>query len=151
MDAALHESRLAFSEGEIPVGAVAVFENQIIASDHNRVEQLHDASAHAELLVLRKTSQIIGNWRLNGVSLVVTVEPCPMCAMAMVLFRVDEVVFGTREPRTGAATSFVQILGNPSLNHQPRVIEGIRADEARDLLKTFFRMRREGLDVTSDN
>jgi tRNA(adenine34) deaminase len=148
MEAALSEARVAFSEGEIPVGAVAVFENQVIASDHNRVEQLRDASAHAEMLVLRKAAAALQRWRLTGVSIIMTVEPCPMCAMAMVLFRIDEAVFGALEPRTGGVASFMNILGNPGLNHKPRVIAGVLADESSVLLRNFFKMRRDGAEMS---
>lgn len=142
MNVALEEARAGAGEGEIPVGAVAVFEGCEIARAHNRVEIARDASAHAEMTVLRAAADRLGRWRLTGVTIYVTVEPCPMCAMALVLFRVDRVVYGAPEPRTGGVTSFMPILGNPALNHRPEITGGICSDEASGLLKTFFRSRR---------
>jgi tRNA(adenine34) deaminase len=142
MTIALDEARLARIEGEVPVGAVAVLNGEILARNHNRIEQDFDASAHAEMLVLRKSAQLIKNWRLTGVTVYVTVEPCPMCAMALVLFRVDRVVFGAREPRTGGVASFVHLLGNPLLNHAPEISENVLSEESAHLLRAFFKSRR---------
>lgn len=142
MRIALEEARMGALEGEIPVGAVAVFDGRVIARAHNRVESLRDASAHAEMTVLRAASTALDRWRLTGITLYVTIEPCPMCAMALVLSRVDRVVFGAKEPRTGAAGSFIQILGNSTLNHRPDILGGVLGDEASELLRGFFRKKR---------
>ncbi len=142
MRIALEEARMGALEGEIPVGAAAVFEGHVIARAHNRVESLRDASAHAEMTVLKAASSVLDRWRLTGVTLYVTIEPCPMCAMALVLSRVDRVVFGAPEPRTGAAGSFIRILGNPALNHRPDILGGVLSDEASALLREFFRNKR---------
>jgi tRNA(adenine34) deaminase len=143
MKAALAEAQKAFDAGETPVGAVAVYQDQILVRAHNLVETLKDASAHAEMLVLKKAAAILDRWRLKGVTLYVTVEPCPMCAMAMVLFRADRIVFGAAEPRTGAGGSFINILHNDQLNHRIDVVSGVCAEESGDLLKRFFRQIRK--------
>jgi tRNA(adenine34) deaminase len=142
MRIALDEARLGFEMGEVPVGAVSVISGNELSRDHNRIEVLNDASAHAEMQVLRNSAQLLNRWRLTDVTLYVTVEPCPMCAMALVLFRVARVVFGAREPKTGGYASFAGILGNTNLNHIPLVAEGVLADESSGLLKEFFRSRR---------
>ena len=142
MSAALAEAEMAYDAGEVPVGAVAVYDGELLVKAHNLVETLKDASAHAELLVMKKAAAVLNRWRLNGVSIYVTVEPCPMCAMAMVLFRVDRVVFGADEPRTGAGGSFVNFLNNPALNHQLDITRGVMASSSASLLKDFFRSRR---------
>ncbi|MBN1355745.1 nucleoside deaminase [bacterium] len=142
MNAALEEAGKAAGSGEIPVGAVTVFENEILVRSHNLVEHLRDASAHAEMLVLKKTAAVLDRWRLTGVTLVVTVEPCPMCAMAMVLFRIDRLIYGCSEPRTGACGSLLNLPGNPALNHRIEVVPGILAEKSGKYLKDFFELRR---------
>ncbi len=144
MAVALDEARVAYEAGEVPIGAVAVQNGELLVKSHNLVESLKDASAHAELLVLKKAAAVLDRWRLDDVDLYVTVEPCPMCAMAMVLFRVRHIVFGTREPRTGAAGSFVNLVDNSALNHRMTVTSGICEQAAAGLLKSFFRERRAG-------
>ncbi|MBN1296917.1 nucleoside deaminase [bacterium] len=143
MTAALEQARLAAAKGEVPVGAVAVTGDGIIARAHNRIELNRDAAAHAEMLVLREACRVLDRWRLIDVTLFVTVEPCPMCAMALVLHRVARVVFGASEPRTGAAGSFTNLLTNPAMNHAVDVTAGVCREEASELMKIFFRNRRE--------
>ncbi len=140
---ALEEARKAYAAGEVPVGAVAVRDGEILLRAYNMVERLKDASAHAEMLVLKKAAAYLDRWRLNDIDLYVTVEPCPMCAMAMVLFRVRRVVFGAPEPRTGAGGSFIELLDNPALNHRIEVVPGVMAEESAELLRSFFRDRRD--------
>jgi tRNA(adenine34) deaminase len=144
MTCALENARKAYEAGEVPVGAVAVFEGQMLVQSFNLVESLKDASAHAELLVMKKAAAVLDRWRLNGVTIYVTIEPCPMCAMAMVLFRIDRVVFGALEPKTGAAGSLINLLNHPLLNHQVMLTGGVLAEEAGELMKHFFHARRAG-------
>jgi len=143
MTAALNQGRMAADLGEVPVGAVAVAGGEITARAHNRIELDRDAAAHAEMLLLRDVCRILNRWRLDEVTVYVTVEPCPMCAMALVLHRVARVVFGAPEPRTGAAGSFINLLNNPALNHAVEVTAGVCRDDAAELMQTFFRNRRE--------
>lgn len=142
MQEALEQARLAAAAGEVPVGAVAVANDRIIARNHNRIETDQDATAHAEMLVLREAASTLGRWRLDDVTLYVTIEPCPMCAMAMVFHRIRRVVYGAPEPRTGGAGSFVNLLQNPDLNHRVSVTPGVCSAEASTLMQTFFRNRR---------
>lgn len=143
MTAALEQARLAADLDEVPVGAVAVAGGEIIARAHNRIELDRDASAHAEMLVLRESCRVLDRWRLSDVTVYVTIEPCPMCSMALVLHRVARVVFAASEPRTGAAGSFINLLTNPVLNHSVAVSAGVCRDDASALMKAFFRNRRE--------
>ncbi len=142
MRAALEEARAAGERGEVPVGAVAVSEGQIIARAGNRTIGDCDPTAHAEMVVLREAAQAVGNYRLAGVTLYVTIEPCAMCAGAMVQARIDRLVFGAEDPKGGAVRSCFSILDDPQLNHQVEVTSGVLAHEAADLLKSFFAARR---------
>jgi tRNA(adenine34) deaminase len=142
MREALNQARMAASIGDVPVGAVAVVNNRIIAGNCNRIETNRDAAAHAEMLVLHDTCRILDRWRLDDVTLYVTVEPCPMCAMAMILHRIPRLVYGAPEPKTGAAGSFINLMQNPRLNHQIQVIPGVCMDEAAKLMTQFFKNRR---------
>ena len=142
MRAALEEARAAGERGEVPVGAVAVSEGQIIARAGNRTIGDCDPTAHAEMVVLREAAQAIGNYRLAGVTLYVTIEPCAMCAGAMVQARIDRLVYGAEDPKGGAVRSCFSILDDPQLNHQVEVTSGVLAHEAADLLKSFFAARR---------
>lgn len=144
MQEALEQARLAAAAGEVPVGAVAMAGDRIVARNHNRIETDQDATAHAEMLVLREAAAGLGRWRLDDITLYVTIEPCPMCAMAMVFHRIRRVVYGAPEPRTGAAGSFVNLLQNPDLNHRISVTPGVCAEEASALMQSFFRNRRTG-------
>jgi len=144
MEIALEEASRAADEGEVPIGAVAVLDDQIIARDHNRSIQLHDPVAHAEVLVLRETGRILTNYRLNGVSLYVTVEPCAMCCGALIWSRIALLVFGTRDAKAGAVASKACLLEPGLFNHSVQVEEGVMAQECRDLLQRFFEVRRSG-------
>jgi len=139
MGMALEEAEAAAREGEIPVGAVLVRDGEVIARDHNRRDETGDPSAHAEILVLRRVGEKKRDWRLNGTTLYVTLEPCPMCAGAIVLARVDTVVFGASDLEAGAGGSAYNILEDGKLGHRVRVIAGIMEDECRRVLDDFFK------------
>ncbi len=142
MALALAEAALALDHDDVPVGAVALFEGRVVASRHNERERLRDPTAHAELLALRDAAAAVGDWRLADVSLVVTLEPCPMCAGALVAARVRRLVFGASDPKAGACGSLYNLCADPRLNHELPVRGGVRADEAAGLLITFFASRR---------
>jgi tRNA(adenine34) deaminase len=144
MEGALREARAAAGDGEVPVGAVAVRGGMVIAASRNQMEALQDATAHAEMAVLRSAAKAVRNWRLEGVTLYVTLEPCPMCAGAMVQARVDRCVYGARDPKKGADGSAYDVLRNPANNHIPEVTEGVLGGECGALLSGFFsELRRE--------
>ena len=138
MREALAEAQIAYERGEIPVGAIAVHRGHIIGRGHNRREELADPSAHAEMIALREAAHVLGGWRLSGVTLYCTMEPCPMCAGAMVLARLPRLVYGVEDPKSGAAGSVFDIVRSPRLNHQVEVTKGVLAEESRDLLDLFF-------------
>lgn len=138
MRQALRLARAAGRRGEVPVGALAVRDGRVIAAASNRMEQGADATAHAEMLVLRRAARMVGGWRLDGVTVVVTLEPCPMCAAAMVLARVDGCVYGARDPKRGADGSVYDVLRHPRANHRVAVEEGVLAGECGRLLSDFF-------------
>ncbi|MCX6357363.1 MAG: tRNA adenosine(34) deaminase TadA [Candidatus Aureabacteria bacterium] len=142
MREAMKEASRALEDGEVPIGALIVREGRVIARAHNQVEQLRDATAHAEMIALTQASSAVGDWRLDGVTLYVTKEPCPMCAGAIALSRVRRVVFGARDEKAGAAGSKMDILGDGCLNHTVEVVAGVEEGECRDLLKEFFRAKR---------
>jgi tRNA(adenine34) deaminase len=142
MALALAEARAALEHGDVPVGAVALVAGEVVAADHNRREQLGDPTAHAELLVLRAAAVVAGGWRLPDVTLVVTLEPCPMCAGALVAARVGRLVFGAADPRAGACGSMYNLCADPRLNHAVSVTHGVRAGESSALLAEFFTSRR---------
>jgi tRNA(adenine34) deaminase len=143
MAEALAEARTAYRKREIPVGAVAVCDGRIIARGHNRKEEWSDATAHAEMIALREAAKTLGGWRLAGVTLYCTMEPCPMCAGAMVLARLSRLVYAVDDPKSGAAGSVLDVLGAPGLNHQVQVTKGVLAGEAGELLALFFRELRQ--------
>ena len=143
MNRALELARAAGSRGEVPVGAVVVIDGHIVGEGANAQIADADPTAHAEVLALRAAAAKMGNYRLPGAVLYVTLEPCTMCCGAMVHARVDELVFATREPKAGAVVSTTQALDNPSLNHRVRWREGPCADASADLLRDFFRTRRK--------
>jgi tRNA(adenine34) deaminase len=147
MREALKEARTAFAEDEVPVGAVIVHQNRIIARAHNQVERLKDPTAHAEMLAITSATNFLDTKWLNGVSLYVTIEPCSMCAGALVLARVKEIIYGAPDPKTGACGSIVDIVGNKKINHRITVSTGILEEEAAQLLREFFKKKR----VTSTN
>lgn len=142
MQKALELAHQAEALGEVPVGAVLVKNNEIVGQGFNQPIQNHDPSAHAEIIALRQAGQKIQNYRLVDTTLYVTLEPCAMCAMAMVHARVDTVVFATREPRTGAGGSLYQLLQHSGHNHQIKVVEGVLQEKSAELLKRFFKARR---------
>jgi tRNA(adenine34) deaminase len=142
MEAALAEARKAAEAGEVPIGAVAVREGEIVGNGQNRVLRDNDPTAHAEIVALRETATALGNYRLNGCTLYVTLEPCAMCAGAMIHARIDRLVYAAADPKAGAAGSVLAVLNHPRLNHQVLVEQGILADESGDLLRGFFRERR---------
>jgi tRNA(adenine34) deaminase len=142
MQVALAEARLAEEAGEVPVGAVIVRDDVLIAHAHNRTIRDQDATAHAESLAIREASATIGSWRLSGCTLYVTLEPCAMCAGALVLARVDRVVFGAWDDKAGMAGSVGDVLRHPRLNHRPEVQGGVCEAEAGALLREFFTARR---------
>ncbi len=128
--------------GEVPVGAVAVLDGKVVGRGRNRREEDRDPCAHAELLALRDAARTLGRWRLTGVTLVVTLEPCAMCAGALVLARVDRLVYGAPDPKAGAVGSLMDLSADPRLNHRFPVDRGVRADECAAQLRAFFRSRR---------
>ncbi len=142
MHAALDEARQAADAGEVPIGAVAVHNGAIISRGQNRVLRYNDPTAHAEIVALRAAATVLGNYRLNGCTLYVTLEPCAMCAGAMVHARLDRLVFAAADPKAGAAGSVLSVLNHPKLNHQMQVEQGTLADESSELLRSFFRDRR---------
>ncbi len=142
MALALAEARSAVEHDDVPVGAVALVAGVVVAADHNRREQLGDPTAHAELLVLRAAASVVGGWRLGDVTLVVTLEPCPMCAGALVAARVGRLVFGAADPRAGACGSLYNLCSDPRLNHDVPITHGVRAGECAALLSEFFAGRR---------
>jgi tRNA(adenine34) deaminase len=143
MRVALDEAALAARKGEVPVGAViATQEGEIIARAHNVRESAKDPLGHAEMLVIRAAAQTLGRWRLSGCTLVVTLEPCPMCAGAVVNSRLDRLVFGADDPKAGAAGSLVNLLQEPRLNHRAEIVSGVLAFESATLLREFFLSRR---------
>jgi tRNA(adenine34) deaminase len=142
MQAALAEARLAVEAGEVPIGAVVVHQGAIIATGQNRVLRDLDPTAHAEIVAMRAAAAVLGNYRLNGCTLYVTLEPCAMCAGAMIHARLDRLVFAAADPKAGAAGSVLAVLNHPELNHQMQVEQGMAAEESSELLKSFFRERR---------
>lgn len=142
MEAALAEARNAAEAGEVPIGAVAVHEGAIVGRGQNRVLRDNDPTAHAEIVALREAAAKLSNYRLNAVTLYVTLEPCAMCAGAMIHARIDRLVYAASDPKAGAAGSVLAVLNHPRLNHQMQVEQGVLAEEAGELLRSFFRERR---------
>ena len=142
MQAALAEARLAADAGEVPIGAVVERDGAIVERGQNRVLRDLDPTAHAEIVALRAAAAALGNYRLPGCSLYVTLEPCAMCAGAMIHARLNRLVFAAADPKTGAAGSVLSVINHAQLNHQMRVEQGILGDESAELLRSFFRERR---------
>lgn len=142
MGEALAEAERGAARGEVPVGAVVVCGGRKIAAAHNLTQTLQDPTAHAELVALRRAAQVLGHWRLLDCTLYVSLEPCAMCAGAIVLARVPRVVFGASDPKAGMAGTLGNLLQDPRLNHRAEVLGGVRAEEAAELLRRFFRARR---------
>ena len=144
MRLALLEAQKAYELEEVPIGAVLVDEQgQVVASGHNMREIWHDATAHAELIAIQEACRKLGRWRLSGLTLYVTIEPCPMCAGAIVMSRVDRVVYGSTDAKAGACESVFNIPGNEMLNHRPEIRAGVLQEECAEIMKRFFRERRE--------
>jgi tRNA(adenine34) deaminase len=142
MDAALEQARLAAEGGEVPIGAVVVYNGVIIARAQNCVIRHVDPTAHAEMIALRTAAKAVSNYRLSGCTLYVTLEPCAMCAGAMIHARIDRLVYGAADPKAGACGSVLSVLNHPQLNHQMQVEQGIGAEKSAELLRGFFRERR---------
>lgn len=143
MDEALRLAERAAGEGEVPVGAVIVKDGRVIARAHNQVETLRDATAHAEMIAITQAAEALENWRLEGAELYVTLEPCAMCAGALVLSRVARIVYGADDPIAGACGSTFNIVSEKKLNHRIPVVKGVRAERCGGLLRDFFRARRK--------
>ncbi len=142
MGRALDEARRALDHGDVPVGALVVVDGAVVARRHNERERSGDPTAHAEMLALRDAATALASWRLSGATVVVTLEPCPMCAGALQQARIARVVFGAPDPKAGACGSLYNLGADPRLNHEFTVVAGIRADECSALLSDFFRQRR---------
>ena len=142
MQAAIAEARLALDHGDVPVGAVVVRDATVVGAGHNARERRQDPTAHAETLALQAAARRLGSWRLLDTVLYVTLEPCAMCAGAIVLARVPRVVYGTADPKAGAAGSVLDVLAEPRLNHRPVVAGGVLENECAGLLREFFAARR---------
>jgi tRNA(adenine34) deaminase len=142
MELAIAEARAAADEGEVPVGAVALIAGRVVAARHNEREGTADPTAHAEMLALRDAAATVGGWRLSEVTLVVTLEPCPMCAGALVAARVGRIVFGASDPRAGACGTLYNLCSDPRLNHELDVTGGVSAAECGALLTSFFSEKR---------
>jgi tRNA(adenine34) deaminase len=144
MAVAFERAREAESHGDVPIGAALAREGEVLAAAGNERELRRDPTAHAEILAIRAAAEALGGWRLPGTTLYVTLEPCAMCAGAIVLARIPEVVFGAPDSKAGAAGSVLDVLGEPALNHRPRVTGGVLEDECAELLRSFFAARRSG-------
>jgi tRNA(adenine34) deaminase len=142
MQEALREAEIAYSHQEVPIGAVVVYENKIIARAHNRKEELQDPTAHAEILALQEAARYLGSWHLEDIDLYVTLEPCPMCAYAMLQARIKRLIFGTPDPKAGAAGSIINIIQDKRFNHQIEVVSGVLEKECSLILQKFFQERR---------
>jgi len=142
MKIALDEAQEAYRCGEVPVGAVLVFEGNVLARTHNSPITRNDPSAHAEMMALRQAGEKIGNYRLAGAQLYVTLEPCVMCAGAIVHARLARVIFGARDPKCGAVVSLYNVLNDERLNHQVEITEGILREECGEILSRFFQQKR---------
>lgn len=147
IEAALDEARRALAAGEVPVGAVAVRAGEIIGRGRNRTVELQDPTAHAEMLALREAAVALGSWRLIGVTLYATLEPCAMCSGACVLARIDRLVYGADDPKAGMSGSLASIPDDARLNHRVDIVRGVLAQECGTLLKDFFHARRGSPDV----
>ncbi|MDD3749899.1 MAG: tRNA adenosine(34) deaminase TadA [Firmicutes bacterium] len=143
MHRALLEAKKAYLKGEVPVGAVITLDGQVIARAHNRREELQDPAAHAEILAIREAAAKLRSWRLVGATIYVTLEPCPMCAGALVLARIGRLVYGAADPKSGAAGSVMNLVNHEVLNHRVSVTSGILEDECSALLKQFFSELRD--------
>ena len=142
MEFAIVQAELALQHGEVPVGAVVLHEGRIIAARHNEREERNDPTAHAEILAIRDASEVLGRWRLFDCDLVVTLEPCLMCAGALINSRIRTLAYGTSDPKAGAAGSLYNFFADPRLNHNPKIIHSVKLKETKSLLETFFLQKR---------
>jgi tRNA(adenine34) deaminase len=142
MAEALREARKALEADEVPVGCLLVHDGRIVGRAHNQRETLHDPTAHAEMIAITQAAEALQSWRLTGCTLYVTLEPCAMCAGAMVLGRIDRLVYGATDPKAGAVESVFRILDEPRLNHRAPVTKGVLAEECGAILSEFFRAKR---------
>jgi len=142
MRLAIEQAKIAEENSDVPIGAVIVYKNQIIAKAYNQRQQLQDPTAHAEIIALTQAAAFLESWRLNGCTMYVTLEPCPMCAGALVLARMDRLVYGCDDPKTGACKSLYNIVQDERLNHRLEVTSGILAEDCSKLLQEFFLRRR---------
>jgi len=145
MAAALEQAKLAEREGDVPVGAIVVRGEQILSRASNYTVRDQDPTAHSEVLAIREAAKVLGSWRLNGCTLYVSLEPCAMCAGAIVVARLDRLVFGAWDDKAGMVGSLGDLVRHPKLNHRAEVLGGVRADESAELLKRFFKTRRNSL------
>jgi tRNA(adenine34) deaminase len=143
MAMALREAARAWEEDEVPVGAVVVLDGRVIGKGHNQRERLNDPTAHAEMIAITAAAEAIGSWRLEGATLYVTLEPCPMCAGALVNARIERVVFGAEDPKAGACGTLFNIPEDERLNHRLKVVGGILAEEGGEILTSYFREKRK--------
>jgi tRNA(adenine34) deaminase len=142
MRLAIDQAKIAEENGDVPIGVVIVCKNQIIAKAYNQREQLQDPTAHAEIIALTQAAAALENWHMNGCTMYVTLEPCPMCAGALVLSRMDKLIYGCDDPKTGAVKSLYTIVTDERLNHRLEVTSGVLADECAKQLQDFFQQRR---------
>ena len=142
MAQALAEARMAAAEGEVPIGAVVVCDGLVVGRGRNARERLHDPTAHAEILALQEAARALGRWRLTGATIYATLEPCPMCAGALVNARIDRLVYAVPDPKAGAVGTLFDIPRDARLNHRVEVTSGVMADECGTILKEFFRAKR---------
>jgi len=142
MRVAIESAKIAEDNGDVPIGAVIVHQGQIIAKAYNQREQLQDPTAHAEIIALTQAAAALENWHLNGCTMYVTLEPCPMCAGALVLARIDRLVYGCNDPKTGACGSLYNIVTDDRLNHKVEVTTGVLEEDCRQQLQNFFQRRR---------
>jgi tRNA(adenine34) deaminase len=146
MKVAVDQAHIALENGDVPVGAVIIHQNQIIAKGCNQRHKLNDPTAHAEIIALTAAAEYIGNWRLHGCTIYVTLEPCCMCAGALVLARIDRLVFGCDDPKAGACGSLYNIVRDKRLNHGLEICKGVLAEDCSKLLQDFFRKKRNSTD-----
>jgi len=143
MRIAIEQAKIAEENGDVPIGAVIVYKNRIIGKAYNQREQLQDPTAHAEIIALTQAATYIGNWHLHDCTMYVTLEPCPMCAGALVLSRMDKLVYGCDDPKSGACGSLYNIVSDGRLNHRLEVTSGVLAEECSEQLQSFFEQRRD--------
>ena len=142
MKLALEEAGQAAGEEEVPIGAVIVYEDRVIARSHNQREQLHDPTAHAEMIAITQAAEARRSWRLDGCTLYVTLEPCPMCAGAILLARIPTVVYGATDPKAGAVHTLYRLLDDERMNHRCQIVSGVLAEPCGEILTRFFQQQR---------